>query len=241
VEFPSSRLFPEALRLRPPHPISAVVLSRRFGSALNRRGLTLVEVMVSFAVLAAVMLGFISAIVQSRRITESSVLQSAATSMVYGLIEQMKSLDYTTLMPSYAVDPFSPTAIQTASPYIPVVRLRIHQDLTVWLRVRHTTSDGTPKAPATCPAASAAASSVGSSPGALDNYTGSIPMSTVTGTTSQSLNLNIWVWIDEIPDSTKDVSDAKRVTVVYTYSYLDGAVTKTVRDMEVFIRTRYDQ
>ncbi len=204
-------------------------------SNTHASGLTLVEVMVSITLMATVMLGFIGTFLQSRKTSESSVLQSACTSLVYGLIEQMKGLDYTTLVPSYETDSYAPTG--KTPPYI---RLRVHQDLTLWLMVVHTRAtdaDPTPKAPLVCPSPTATAASVG----AIDNYTGSIPLSTVTGTASQELALNLWVWIDEIPDTTKDVSEVKRITVVYTYSYLDGSVTRTVRDMEVFLRTRYDQ
>jgi type II secretory pathway pseudopilin PulG len=206
---------------------------RRSNSRL--RALTLVEVMVSITLMATVMLGFIGSFLQSRKTSESSVLQSACTSLVYGLIEQMKGLDYTTLVPSYEPDAFAP-----AGKVPPYIRLRVHQDLTLWLMVVHTRTtdaDPTPKAPLVCPSPTATAASVG----AIDNYTGSIPLSTVTGTASQELALNLWVWIDEIPDTAKDVSEVKRITVVYTYSYLDGSVTRTVRDMEVFLRTRYDQ
>ena len=63
----------------------------------------------------------------------------------------------------------------------------------------------------------------------------------MTGTASQEINLDIWVWIDEIPDAANDVSEVKKVTVVYTYSYQDGRVTRTIRDREVFLRTRFDQ
>jgi len=191
--------------------------------------------MVAMFLMAMVMLGFIGTFIQSRRATETSVLQSAATSLVYGLIEQMKGLDYTTLMPSYDVDSFA-----TSGKTPPYIRLRVHQDLTLWLMVVHTRttdSPNTPKAPLTCPAVTATASSVG----AIDNAIDNIPLSTVTGTASQDLALNFWVWIDEIPDTAKDVSDVKRITVVYTYRYQDGGTTKTVREMEVFLRTRYDQ
>jgi type II secretory pathway pseudopilin PulG len=199
------------------------------------RALTLVEVMVAITLMAAVMVGFIGTFVQSRRATEASILQSAATSLVYGLIEQMKGLDYTTLVPSYDVDPYAP-----ADKTPPYIRLRIHQDLTIWVMTVHTRatdSPNTPKAPLTCPSISATAASLG----AIDNLVGNIPLSTVTGTASQDLSLNLWVWIDEIPDTTKDVSDVKRITVVYTYSFRDANGLKTVRDMEVFLRTRYDQ
>ena len=49
--------------------------------------------MYALIIQAMVMLGCISCFLQSRRVTEGSVLHAAASSLVYGLIEQMKSLD----------------------------------------------------------------------------------------------------------------------------------------------------
>lgn len=186
--------------------------------------------MVSLTLMAGVMLAFIGTFIQSRRVTESSVLHAAATSMIYGIIEQIKQLDYNTLLPSYETDPFAPTS--KTPPYF---RVRLNQSNVVWLQVVHTTAGNPPAAPTTTPAPTASATSVG----AIDNFTGSIPLSTVTGTTSQQINLNIWVWIDEIPDG--DATEVKKITIVYTYSYLDGSVERVVRDREVIIRTRFDQ
>lgn len=197
----------------------------------RRRGLTLVEVMVALVLMAAVMAGFIATFIQSRRVTESNVLHAAATSMVYGIIEQIKQLDYTTL-PNYETDPFAPVAVTP-----PYMRVRINQSTVVWLRCVHTAAPGAPVAPTTTPEPSATAASVG----AIENFIGSIPLSTVTGTTAQQINLDIWVWIDEIPDAANDVSEVKKVTVVYTYSFIDGRTTRTIRDREVFLRTRFDQ
>ena len=206
----------------------------------RQRGLTLAEVMISLILMATVMLGFISAFIQSRRVTESSVLHAAATSMIYGLVEQIKELDYTTLVPSYEVDPYAPTG--TGAPTPPYVRVRISQSIVKWLTVVHTlestsTLPTTPQGPTTTPAPDATALSLG----AVDNWIGSIPLSTVTGTTAQQINLNIWLWIDEIPDLSRDVANVKKFTLVYTYSYQDGSMTRTIRDREVFLRTRYDQ
>lgn len=203
------------------------VLSRRPRRA---GGLTLVETMVSLTLMATVMLGFIGTFIQSRRVTESSILHAAATSMVYGMLEQIKQMDYATLLPSYEVDPYAPSTL--APPY---VRVRINQSTVKWLRTVHTQAPNAPKAPTTTPGPTVAASALG----ATDNFIGSIPLSTVTGTTSQQINLNLWVWVDEIPSG--DASEVKKVTVVYTYSYMDGSTERFVRDREVFVRTRYDQ
>ncbi|MBA3849632.1 MAG: hypothetical protein C0502_06505 [Opitutus sp.] len=198
----------------------------------HRRGLTLVEVMVAITLMAGVMLAFISTFIQSRRVTESSVLHAAATSLIYGIIEQIKQLDYATLLPNYETDPFAP-----ASKTPPYVRVRLNQSTVIWLKAVHTAAPAEPAAPANTPAPDATAASVG----AIDNHIGSLPLSTVTGSFSQQINLNLWIWIDEIPDTSADVSEVKKVTVVYTYSYLDGSRERTIRDREVFLRTRYDQ
>jgi hypothetical protein len=193
--------------------------------------------MISMFIFATSMLGFIGTFVQSRRVTEASVLNAAATSLVYGVIEQMKGLDYNTLLPSTDVDDAAPEDIRDNPPYI---RIRINQSLTVWLRAVYTRAkdaDPTPKAPLATPAPDATADSVH----AIDNAIQHLPLSTATGTKSQDLALNLWVWVDEIPDTARDVSEVKRITVVYTYSYMDGITQRVIRDREVFVRTRFDQ
>lgn len=204
----------------------------------HSQALTLVEVMVSLTLLATVMTGFLGTFVQSRRVTEASVLHAAASSLVYGVIEQIKGQEYTSLLPSTTddSDPADPATILGVAPF---VRVRINQDRTVWLRTvytRATDSPNTPKGPTTTPAPEVTAASLG----AIDNFLGSLPLSTVTGTTSQQLSLNIWLWIDELAP-TGDVSEVKKVTLVYTYSYMDGGKERVVRDREVFLRTRFDQ
>lgn len=198
------------------------------------RGLTLVEVMVAMILLATVLMAFLGTFVQSRRISESSVMHAAATSLVYGIIEQMKGLDYTTLLPSAATDPEAPS---TSTP--PYIRVRINQDNVVWLQTVYTTAASGlgPQAPTTTPAASATATSLG----AIDNVIGPLPLSSVSGASSQQLTLHVWVWVDEIPDTSRDVTEVKKITLVYSYSYLDGRTTRTAIDREVFLRTRYDQ
>lgn len=226
---------PSGFAARPPDR-AVCAEDRTANSRIRHNGaVTLVEVMVALTIMAVIMLGFIGTFLQSRRVTESSVLHAAATSMMYGIIEQIKQLDYTTLLPSYETDPFAPVSLTP-----PYFRVRLNQSTVVWLQVVHTPAptDGsspTPAAPITTPAPSATTASVG----AIDNFLGSIPLSTITGTASQQINLNIWVWIDEIPDG--DASEVKKVTVVYTYSYLDGSIERVVRDREVIIRTRFDQ
>jgi type II secretory pathway pseudopilin PulG len=195
-------------------------------------GVTLVELMVSMTLLVVVMLGFLSTFLQSRRLTEGSVLHAAATSLFYGIVEQMKGLSYTELLPSTAVDDDAPVDVKDKPPYI---RIRINQDVTKWLRVVYTQDPKAPKGPTSTPSPSVKSADIG----AIDNFLGNLPLSTVTGTASQDLALNLWIWIDEI--TGKDADEVKKVTIVYTYSYMDGGKERVVRNREVFLRTRYDK
>lgn len=214
------------------HPADSASSRRPAALRHPNRGVTLVELMVSMTLLVVVMLGFLSTFLQSRRLTEGSVLHAAATSLFYGIVEQMKGLSYTELLPSTAVDDDAPTDVKDKPPYI---RIRINQDVTKWLRVVYTQDPDAPQAPTTTPAPSVKSSDIG----AIDNYLGNLPLSTVTGTASQDLALNLWIWIDEI--SGKDADEVKKVTIVYTYSYMDGGKERVVRNREVFLRTRYDK
>jgi prepilin-type N-terminal cleavage/methylation domain-containing protein len=211
----------------------------------RRAGLTLVEVMISLTIFAMFMTGFLATFMQSRRLTESSVLHAACTSVVYGIIEQIKQLDYPSSLPSGVPDPTDPTT--NVTPFIPFIRVRINQNQMAFLRVKYTPAPAsgspTPQAPTTTPAPSATAQAVfgGTDYASYDNFLSSIPLSTVTGSMSQTLNLQVWIWVDEIPNSNDDVSECKKVTLIYTYSYQDGGKTRTIRNREVFLRTRYDR
>lgn len=227
--------------------IALRVTTTRSSSDKSRRkshtGLTLVEVMVSLTLMATVMLGFIGTFVQSRRVTEASVLHAAASSMIYGIVEQIKGQEYSSLLPSTTDDtmPDDPSTILGVAPF---VRVRINQDRVVWLRTVYTQltdSPNTPKGPTTTPAPSASNIGVGADGSdAIDNFLGALPLSTVTGTASQQLSLNVWLWVDELTP-TGDVSEVKKVTIIYTYSYMDGGKERVIRDREVFLRTRFDQ
>ena len=234
-------------------PDAPATMERPAIRSRRTHAITLVEVMVSMTLMATVMLSFIGTFIQSRRATEASVLHAAATSMIYGIIEQIKELDYDSLLPNYELDPQEPTGTK-ARPYI---RVRINQGTPIWISVKHTVKSTaaaptTPKGPTTTPSPGASYVGVGADGSdAIENWIGSIPLSTVTGTTSQQINLDLWVWIDEIGNTgtwsaeatqpVPDSTDVKKVTIVYTYQYLDGSTTRTVRDREVFVRTAYDQ
>jgi len=214
------------------------------------RAVTLVEAMIALLIFAACMLGFLATFIQSRTTTEDSVMHAAATNIVYGIIEQIKNVDYATMLPNGSVDPGD-----TNGTLPPTVRVQINQNTLQWLRVVYTpyvaptttvvagvttvVPGSTPKAPLTTPAPNALATDTNIL--AIDNTVGPLPLSSATGARSQSITIHFWIWIDEIPDITKDVSEVKRVTVVYTYDFKSGSGTRTLRNREVFLRTNYNK
>lgn len=200
----------------------------------KKKGVTLVESLISLSLLALFMLGFLGAFLGSRQVTESNVMHAAATSIVYGVVEQIKQLDYETAVPNIVVDPGDPAATPA-----PNVRVRLNQNTMKWLKVIRTVAGSTPRGPLVTPAPTAPDPTVGGV--SMDNDLGALPLSTVSGVRAQSIQLHLWIWIDEIPDLTNDVAEVKRITVVYTYSYRTGGGLRTIRNREVFLRTRYDQ
>jgi prepilin-type N-terminal cleavage/methylation domain-containing protein len=201
---------------------------------VSRRGLTLLEVMVAMLLMALVLLGFLDTFIQSRRITEGSVMQMAAVTVVAGLVEQMKMLDYDTSMPAAETDSEQaardafPAAAAKAAPYI---RVRLNQDQATWLQCANNIDASTFTAPTKAPA------STSSLDQAKKNTIGPLALSSVSGAKSQALNLALWIWVDALTGN--DVADAKCVTLVYAYDFNDGTRVRTVIKREVFVRTPF--
>lgn len=147
-------------------------------------------------VMAIVIGGLLTMILQSRRMTEGSILQNATVNIVQGYLEQMKNMDYDAL----SVSPASGTA---------TIPTQIDESTADPL----TLSNGSP--PTSLPP-------VGSSPtGAVDNVK-TIAIKWPASNPADTLILNIWVWVEDLTGSATNVAQAKAITMVYTYAIRDG-------------------
>jgi hypothetical protein len=207
--------------------------------------MTLVEVMVAGFILSTVMLGMLGTFLQSRRTTETAILQAATSSFIYGIVEQLKTLPYRpstaaedSVLPALtAADDTYPTGTGTVQqplgadqPDPPNIRVRLNQDEYYWLRVGVDASGNLAAAPAGIPAANVAAATIH----ARDNWI------KVRLSDASELQINIWVWVEELPpDPARDVVDVKQITLIYTYKFNDGRGERLVRDREVIMRTRF--
>jgi len=90
----------------------------------TRSGLTLVEVMVALGVLAMLMLGLFAGLIQSRRLTEASIYQNSANTIIQGYIEQMKNMEFEELsraviptrLDEATLDTLTPSALPVIDP-----------------------------------------------------------------------------------------------------------------------------
>lgn len=162
----------------------------------------------------AILLGGVLAMtVQSRRLTEGSIGQNFVVSIVQGYLEQMKNMDYVALLTS-------PAAAGTTRE-IPTILDETSDDPLIL-------SWGDP--PATLPA-------IGTTPtGAIDNVR-SIPIRYPPQTPSDTLSLNVWVWVKDLTGTAANVTNAKAITMIYTYELKDGGRVRYVRNSIRSIRS----
>lgn len=211
------------------HPVLSVAPTDN-----RRRGLTLLEVMIAMFVMAVCLLGFLDAFLSGRRVAEESVLEAASTTVISGLIEQMKMIDFdegtpirTTDSEQATYDAFPGASAKTA----PYIRVRLNQHQVTWLQCVENTNTASPQGPTTTPTSLAGLNS------ARRNTIGPLALSSVAGTTSQPLTLNLWVWVDHIAGN--DVSEARVITVVYAFDVNEGSTTRTLIRRLAFVRTAF--
>jgi hypothetical protein len=181
--------------------------------------------------MAMFLLGFLNTFVMSRRITEGSVIQSAASSLVDGLVEQMKMIPYDQ-MPSTTTD--TQQTLYDAfggSKTPPYIRVRLNQDQLTWLLCTNNLLKTTFVAPTSTPTSTSVLDAT------QKNTLGPFKLSSVSGANSQPLTVNLWVWVDQIANG--DIVDAKCVTVVYAYNFNDGHTVRSVINREVFVRSPF--
>jgi prepilin-type N-terminal cleavage/methylation domain-containing protein len=191
-----------ALLLPTPRPRRAVTAFFHRGA----RAFTLVEVLIATVVLSLLALGVLAMIIQSRRLTEGSIVQNSVVTVMQGYIEQCKSMEYSLLVPSASTAPATPLTLPTVLDEVTPDAL--------------TLSWGTP--PTTLPA-------LGTTPtGAVDN-TKIINIKNPVVNPSDRVTLTIWVWVQDLTDIAHNVGGCRSVTMIYTYQFRDGSRLRSTR------------
>lgn len=214
--------------------------------------MTLVEVLIAAGVLTLTLGGLLATFLQSRRLTEGSVYQNAALTIVQGYIEQMKNMDIGEMVGGY--DASGNPQLNTASFALPVYYSNAVLD-------QIQTSTGTPPSITAInngitPAGGAVVDNLKSFDMAKDMSSADMttadnltyattaqvtwqtvwpgarnyPASTVR-TGKNDLHLNLWVWIKDESVAAQRSSKIYSVTVIYTWAYNDGGRVRYVSDV----------
>jgi type II secretory pathway pseudopilin PulG len=175
--------------------------------------MTLLEVLISLAVLSICLGGILSTLGQSRRLTEASIFQNSTVTILQGYIEQMKNMEYdqVTVSPASGASTLTiPTLLDEATP----------DPLTV--------SSGTP--PSTLPA-------IGTTPTGAVNNSRVIDINNTPSNPNDDLNLNLWIWVNDLTGTATNVQRAKSITIIYTWQFRDGNRIRSYRDTVRTIRS----
>jgi len=198
------------------------------------RGVTLVEVLIASLVLTITCGGILAMMIQSRRLTEGSIVQNSINTVMQGYIEQIKSMEYGLLVPSSASEPATAKTIPTLADATNTAGL--------------TLSWGTPPNP--LPAIGVVPTGAVTNSKTILIKTPLNPDGTQAlladgspdlsrSNPSEQINLVVWIWVQDLTDisATSYVGPSKAVTMIYTYQFRDGGRLKSIRNSLRTIRS----
>jgi len=209
--------------------------------------MTLIEVAIALSILALTLGGVLAALVQSRRLTEGSVAQNSALTIVQGYVEQMKNMELMQIVNATSDPASGGVANLSGSFSIPTRYKEPPTSGSDNGQDPLQTTTGTPPALSTL--------TPGVTPtGVVDNLkdfpdnSGTqgatlawstlwphaqnypTPSSLVLTSTAYpgDLHLNMWVWVQDLSGTSANAATVYGITVIYTYQVLDGARTRYV-------------
>lgn len=169
--------------------------------------MTIFEVCISATVLAMLVLGILTALLQSRRLTEGSIYQNSAITIVQGYLEQMKNMEFTSLPYTLADGSIHAGPGST----VDEVLTRIDESTLDTLRI---STGAIPNVASITPG------STGST-GIIDND--KVIDINQSATTNDDLRLRLWVWIQDLSNSNSTTPcQALAITIIYQYRITNG-------------------
>ena len=188
-------------------------VSRSTSPRSRRRGSILIELALGVSVMSVVFAGTLSAFVQSRRMTEGSVFQNSATTVIQGYLEQIKNIEYQDI-PYYNGATLMRGSIPTTDDKI---YTQLDSDTLDVLRI----SSGTPILPsAVTPGV------VPTVTGLVDNFK-AIDINDTPDDTNDDLIMHLWVWVTPLDNASTGVASSRSIKIVYTWSFNNGGIART--------------
>ena len=191
------------------------------------------EIAISMTVLAMIMSGVIAVLIQSRRLTEGSIYQNSATTIVQGYIEQMKNMEladlpyYTsggTLVAGSGTDADANLSYYnyTSNTLVTGPKTGCTASNDISTRLDEATRDplfissGSPPDISTITPGNAAPT------GVIDNVK-LIDINQTPSTNADDLQVRLWVWVQDVTISGTSATTARAITILYQWRVKDGS------------------
>ncbi|HTJ79103.1 MAG TPA: hypothetical protein VL357_08915 [Rariglobus sp.] len=196
-------------------------------------GITLVELAVSMSLLALLMIGIIAVLIQSRRLTEGSICQNSANTIVQGYIEQTKNMELTDL-PYYtgggtliagsgtAADANLPYYNYTSNTSVAGPRTGCSANNEIPTLLDETTRDPLFISSGDPPALSSITPGAAAPSGVVDNVK-LVDINQTPSNNADDLQLRLWVWIKDLTGTGTDATIVRSITIIYQWQVKDGA------------------
>ena len=181
--------------------------------ATSSCGFTLIEVMIAGAVLGLLCVGILATLIQSRKLTEGSLYQSSANTVMQGYVEQIKNMEFSDLpyttsagvvVPGSVAG--SPSSLLTRSINRALNSSGEMENVSDVLRISTATTIPEPKTilSSTPPA------------GVVENIK-TFDINNSEGNPKDDLRLRIWLWITDVSDSSVDATQVRGITIIYSW------------------------
>jgi Tfp pilus assembly protein PilV len=191
-------------------------------SPRSTRALTLIEVMIASLVLTLVMVSSLNVLIQNRKVTETSIFQNAAMTVIQGYMEQIKEAKFSTvpyykdgvLVPANTDDPIQGLASENRTKAIKTYLNNTDVD-TMGNEEGETIIDYLLISSGTPIAATAVVPGGATPNGVIDNH--KVIDVNQTGDEADDLQLRIWVWVDDISAPTVDATQVRSIKLIYQW------------------------
>jgi Tfp pilus assembly protein PilV len=194
------------------------------GAQTRLRAVTLVELMIAVTLLSVGVIAVLGSLLHARRLSEGSIYQNAAVTIVQGYVEQMKNMEFADL-PCITPSGTVIAGTGTTSTQVPT-------------RLSATVSDPLIISTATTiPAVSTINASASS---ALTGVTDNIKLIDVNGTSSDTtddLRLNLRVWVQDVSNTSVSATQVRSITIHYAWQSGTGLNARTYRSSVRTIRS----
>lgn len=193
-------------------------------------GFTLVEVMVAVLVLAMFVGGMLATLIQSRNLTEGSIYQNSANTIMHGYVEQIKNMEFTDL-PYTSGTTLVPGSVAGAASTILTRGVRRVSGADG--KMENITDPLLISTSATIPAPSAILAA--NTPSGVADNIKLYDINNTPGNEADDLRLRVWIWVRDLSDSSTDATNLRGITILY--SWRPNNTTSNARSFVGTVRT----